>query len=302
MLSHTRARSNVHALFAAWRVLCLHDPWRPWVEPILDLVRLDCCLYPPCKIPSMQHPRVRLCACLLSARCIPTEASLTVIDALSLRKRCWNASAPRIASLKRRARHASSPHPRISSKDSSLSLHHQQRGIHYHAAQKQNPPPSMSRFTNPFYGGSNANAPAPANGQAASNQGVPPPAYSRPVPAAPAAAPVTYSSLSDLTKGRAPAPPPRPAVASQSSSGQGRDAGRDSGRDSSRDSRRVPPPPSNYGVPAPMEPPRRNVPGEFAVGGGRAIWFEDDMRARGSPRTVEDLMELSIVSLRAEED
>ena len=237
---------------------------------MLDLVRLDCCLCPQCKIPSMQHPRVRLYACLLFARYIPSEASLTVIDALSLAKRCWNTSAPRIASSGERVmRHRSILE---CLQQSSSSLHHQQQGIHHHAAQKQNPPPAMSRFTNPFYGGSNANAPAHANGQAASNQGVPPPAYSRPVPAAPAAAPVTYSSLSDLTKGRAPAPPPRPAVASQSSFGQGRDAG----RDSSRDSRRVPPPPSNYGVPAPMEPPRRNVPGEFAVGLAddlnRAVW------------------------------
>lgn len=120
---------------------------------------------------------------------------------------------------------------------------------------------------NPFYSG--------GAGSGSSGSSVPPPpSYSsRPLPTAPTAAashePVQFSSLSDLTKNK-PVAPPRTKPAFSYTPDASR-AGYTSGSNftdhgpagtGGGDGRRMPPPPSNYGVGIPSEPPRRNVASE----------------------------------------
>lgn len=133
----------------------------------------------------------------------------------------------------------------------------------------------MPAVPNPFYRTSSSNPPPSTNPTS------PPPAYrSTPPPAPPtrptnsstggAGGPITYSSLSDLTKGRTAAPPPntksgfsytpdpsRGGYRSGFEDSSGGVPGGGSGAASGR--RNMPPPPSNYGVEIPREPPRRNV-------------------------------------------
>ena len=141
----------------------------------------------------------------------------------------------------------------------------------------------MSRsFTNPFYSnnnGGNANAPPPPG-----TQPTPPPAYSRPTPASHSSGgPVSYGSLSDLTRGRGQAAPstfaytpdasrqgyrndhdsgrPGGAFGGNAQNGYGGQEGQSGRLDAN--GRRMPPAPGNHGVGIPPEPPRRNVaPGE----------------------------------------
>ena len=101
----------------------------------------------------------------------------------------------------------------------------------------------MSRAPyNPFYNRSNSNA-----GAAGANTGSTG-AYT------PSSEPVSYSSLSDLGKGRQSAPPPSYSYTPQPER-QGYKAS-----SSAQSGRRMPPPPSNYGVDIPEAPPRRQAP------------------------------------------
>jgi hypothetical protein len=134
----------------------------------------------------------------------------------------------------------------------------------------------MPGFTNPFYSQGSTQIPPVSPSAAAS-----PPSYDastrpgRPTPPArPVVAdqPVSYGSLSDLTKGRQGASSgfsytPQPERQGYSSGFGGGSSGGGSGnrrddagsRDDGSGGRRMPPPPSNYGKEAPTAPPRRTV-------------------------------------------
>ncbi|KAK1920787.1 hypothetical protein DB88DRAFT_501051 [Papiliotrema laurentii] len=118
------------------------------------------------------------------------------------------------------------------------------------------PPP------NPFYGTSSSTSnPSPTS---------PPPAYSRPVPPAPtpppASAPVTYGSLSDLGKGRANTPTGYTYTPDATRQGYRSHTPVTESSAPAVPPRNMPPPPSNYGVNLPREPPRRTVGNERAAG------------------------------------
>ena len=118
----------------------------------------------------------------------------------------------------------------------------------------------MSRITNPFYNNGNTNsAPPPPS------QPTPPPAYSRPTPASHnSGGPISYGSLSDLSRGRGQTAPTNFSYTPDASR-QGYRTDHDSGRAPANgagldaNGRRMPPAPGNYGVGIPPEPPRRNV-------------------------------------------
>lgn len=203
-----------------------------------------------------------------------TACSCLLLLIASFQKTDWNSrdtSVNLISAIGARSQIRSGGHPnaQVESSDNSGSI-----SSGYNHTWSSNT--VMPGFTNPFYSQGSTQIP-PVSPSASAG----PPSYDastrpgRPTPPArPVLAdqPVSYGSLSDLTKGRQGASSgfsytPQPERQGYSSGFGGGSSGGGSGnrrddaasRDDGSGGRRMPPPPSNYGKEAPTAPPRRTV-------------------------------------------